>query len=51
MGGLRKDKTMSMGTYETLSSLFEALRDQTRPQLFKERIIISYKADKSLSGG
>ena len=36
MGGLHEDKT-------ALSSLFAAL--QTRPQLFKERIVISYPAD------
>ena len=47
--GLRKDYTCSMRTYEAPSSLYVVL--EIRPQLCKERIIISYPADKSLSGG
>ena len=39
MGGLHEDKLLRT----SLSSLFAAL--QTRPQLFKERIVISYPAD------
>ena len=49
LGGLRKDKTSSMGTYEVPSSLFEAL--QTMTQMFKDGIIISFTVDKSLPSG
>ena len=48
MGGLRGDKTSSKG-FRLRSSLFAEL--QIRSQLFKERIVISYPADNSLSKG